>query len=143
MFTHIPSSMLWRMMSSGNNDVNQISVEDMDAIRMNKSSSDSKYMIFDVREESELSNDFHLKGNDWLLIPQGKFFQLKDVQELENMLSSDFFIDLKTYDQLYFLCKVGRRSNNVAKHFLDMDVTQDLFNIAGGIVSYDENIGLK
>ena len=116
---------------------------DLDATRNGKGDN-LKYLIIDVREESELRNDGNLgddKG-DWIHIPLGVIRNVSDKEELTELLKDKGIEDVEEYQDFYFLCKVGIRSHHAAKHVLELDVDQTLFNINGGIMRYHSDVGL-
>ena len=104
-----------------------------------------KYLIIDVREEKELENNFNLgqENKDWINIPKDIILNISDKEEFAELLSSNGADDLDEYQDLYFLCRGGVRSMIVAKHVVQLDLEQQLFNISGGITKYDRDVGLN
>eukprot|EP01083_Nonionella_stella_P003431 9843_1 len=103
-----------------------------------------KYVIIDVREPSELSDNYNLGENrkDWVNIPKGTMLNIGNKQEFDELLSKKGITDLDEYQDIYFLCRAGVRSMAVAKHCVMLDLDQTLFNITGGIMKYDQDVGL-
>lgn len=124
-------------------DIKDIDPIQVDAARNGKGDN-LKYLIIDVREAGELQKDGDLgeDNTDWVNIPLGDIRNLSDKEELSELLWYKGIEDMDDYQDFYFLCKIGVRSHHAAKHILELDVDQTLFNITGGIVRYRDDVGL-
>eukprot|EP01084_Bolivina_argentea_P297081 511737_1 len=125
-------------------DIGDIEPLDLNKQRTGKGDN-LQYLIIDVREAKELENNYNLgdKINDWIHIPKGQILNISDKEEFSELLSNKGINHLDEYQDLYFLCRSGMRSMACAQHVNQLDVDQTLFNITGGIIKYDKDIGLN
>eukprot|EP00485_Elphidium_margaritaceum_P005711 CAMPEP_0202687726 /NCGR_PEP_ID=MMETSP1385-20130828/3368_1 /ASSEMBLY_ACC=CAM_ASM_000861 /TAXON_ID=933848 /ORGANISM="Elphidium margaritaceum" /LENGTH=145 /DNA_ID=CAMNT_0049342565 /DNA_START=199 /DNA_END=636 /DNA_ORIENTATION=+ len=128
-------------------DIGDIEPSQLDLKRKGKGDN-LKYLIIDVREPHELENDNDLGSTtqDWINIPKENLLSLSDSEEFEELLAKNGIDGLDEYQDLFFFCRSGQRSMNVAKHIVQLDLDQTIFNVTGGILKYQkdcDNAGLR